>query len=505
MRLEGRSSSLVDHYRGVVQVQGFSPREKIEETLQELEEGNSVILTAPTGYGKSSVTAALGLASLRGNDLFHRVIHVLPLRSIVQDMQGKLRDLMLRLGFTGGVVGAQDMDFHDSPFFLRKVNVTTLDTFVLNLFKLPASELGKSMRGGGAHFEVPRAAILSSVVVFDEFHLFSEEGKAFSAALASLRSLARAGVPFVIATATLPDPIRDQVLRALQGFPVKEVSTPHSPVEREIQVEVLSSEEEVFKVERGKRTLVVFNTRKGAIEAYRRFRTMGLNPVLIHSKFNSVDRRRKVRELDRAELVISTQVIEAGVDKSFDVLITEAAPAPNLIQRAGRVARYGGRGVVKVFPFSGAVYDRGEVERTMKEVERNRVVDQSLMHGIDHSPDLDHAIMKSLEIIDDNPNFFHAHVSKILREECSLTREVSLVLGFPPGQSSAQYAVPLTEREALGVLEGGGKAVRGGEPVDFKPDHGLCLWVQLMEEGLDGVQIPHYSPEEGAKLGGETQ
>lgn len=52
-------------------------------------------------------------------------------------------------GYSNTVVGAYDMDFHDTPYFLRKVNVTTLDSFVLNMFKLPVSEITRGMKGWG--------------------------------------------------------------------------------------------------------------------------------------------------------------------------------------------------------------------------------------------------------------------------------------------------------------------------------------------------------------------
>jgi len=59
--------------------------------------------------------------------------------------------------------------------------------------------------------------------------------------------------------------------------------------------------------------------------------------------FTLRDRRRKLREarelLRRGGIVVSTQVIEVGVDLDFKALITEAAPLSSLVQRVGRVNR----------------------------------------------------------------------------------------------------------------------------------------------------------------------
>ncbi|MFX8945908.1 hypothetical protein ABTN08_19825, partial [Acinetobacter baumannii] len=47
-------------------------------------------------------------------------------------------------------------------------------------------------------------------------------------------------------------------------------------------------------------------------------------------------------------IIIATQVVEAGVDISAAVLLTELAPWPSLVQRFGRCARWGGTAEVIV-------------------------------------------------------------------------------------------------------------------------------------------------------------
>lgn len=108
--------------------------------------------------------------------------------------------------------------------------------------------------------------------------------------------------------------------------------------------------------ETGKQTLVVVNTVKAAVDLYlkvtKRFTKVVDKPEirLIHSRFRPAERERWLSEiLSRSSLLpqtnrilISTQVVEAGVDISATCLITELAPWPSLVQRFGRAARYGG-------------------------------------------------------------------------------------------------------------------------------------------------------------------
>lgn len=100
------------------------------------------------------------------------------------------------------------------------------------------------------------------------------------------------------------------------------------------------------------RTLVVANTVARAVEIYKEIKAKAkkhkpeLRPVLIHSRFRPQDRAEKVRRLiddppPEGAIIVSTQVVEAGVDVSARVLFTELAPWASLVQRFGRCNRRG--------------------------------------------------------------------------------------------------------------------------------------------------------------------
>jgi CRISPR-associated endonuclease/helicase Cas3 len=102
----------------------------------------------------------------------------------------------------------------------------------------------------------------------------------------------------------------------------------------------------------GTRTIVIVNTVKRAREVFDALRKAAgkasLKPelVLLHSRFRPEDRKRQVeRALAQPEepgtIVVSTQVIEAGVDVSATTLFTDVAPWASLVQRFGRCNRYG--------------------------------------------------------------------------------------------------------------------------------------------------------------------
>lgn len=68
--------------------------------------------------------------------------------------------------------------------------------------------------------------------------------------------------------------------------------------------------------------------------------------VLLHSRFRPTDRAARVREalawidpMGPGRVVVSTQVLEAGVDISATTMFSETAPWPSIVQRAGRCNR----------------------------------------------------------------------------------------------------------------------------------------------------------------------
>ena len=96
------------------------------------------------------------------------------------------------------------------------------------------------------------------------------------------------------------------------------------------------------------RTLIVLNTVGRAVDLYRAIE--GKNPkaklVLVHSRFRPPDRKKVVEDLIKepgpeGTIIVSTQVVEAGVDVSSKVMFTEVAPWPSLVQRFGRCNRSG--------------------------------------------------------------------------------------------------------------------------------------------------------------------
>jgi CRISPR-associated endonuclease/helicase Cas3 len=92
------------------------------------------------------------------------------------------------------------------------------------------------------------------------------------------------------------------------------------------------------------RTLVIMNTVDAARSVYQHLHGGSTECVLLHARFRGIDRARLMADViggsdDR--IVVSTGVVEASLDLDAAVLVTEAAPWPSLVRRAGRCNRTG--------------------------------------------------------------------------------------------------------------------------------------------------------------------
>jgi CRISPR-associated endonuclease/helicase Cas3 len=87
-----------------------------------------------------------------------------------------------------------------------------------------------------------------------------------------------------------------------------------------------------------------------AQEIYRTLRKKVEGVHLLHSRFIRRDRVEKERTIISSlqgkndvdvRILVATQVVEVSLDVSFDTIFTEVAPVDDLLQRFGRVNRYG--------------------------------------------------------------------------------------------------------------------------------------------------------------------
>ena len=93
----------------------------------------------------------------------------------------------------------------------------------------------------------------------------------------------------------------------------------------------------------------IVNTRKASVLLYQYLKNKGENVLLLNTYLPPCIRQNVIKEVINRQKqnttvkLITTQIIEAGVDLDFDIVIREIAPLDSLIQAAGRTGRHGTR------------------------------------------------------------------------------------------------------------------------------------------------------------------
>ena len=100
-------------------------------------------------------------------------------------------------------------DVPNAPFFVADIVVTTLDQFLYG-FARASGQVGR-------HIDIPAGSIASSIVVFDEAHMY-RDGFTFSIMRALLEILQKSNVPFVVMTATMPESLEKSLFKNEELF-----------------------------------------------------------------------------------------------------------------------------------------------------------------------------------------------------------------------------------------------------------------------------------------------
>lgn len=355
---------------------GGEPYKHQREAAKAILEGNSVVIRAPCGSGKTEACILPFLIG-RESNLPSRLIYSLPTRALADDIVERIVDKASKIGSSTKITiqhGANSKD----PFFEADLVVATIDqtvgAYCATPLSLPAY-LGN----------IPAGAATSAMLCFDEVHTYDYR-LGLQAMLVLVQRAQELHLPCVVMSATLPDAFVDFFTKQEKfgKFTLIEGRDEDVPKRRNREVILrwvgkrLEAEDVLNKDIKGKRVIVVCNTVDRAQELRRQIGDK-LSPVfLLHSRFLPEDRQSIEKTMKehfknrKPGYLITTQVCEVGLDISCDAMLTEVAPPDALIQRLGRCAREGKKGEAYVFDVeNSAPYDENIVEQCKSYIIKN--------------------------------------------------------------------------------------------------------------------------------------
>lgn len=333
-------------------------------TLQEFciaNRNENIMVTAPTGMGKTEA----GLLWCGDNKCFF----VLPLKTAINAMYGRIKELAKdveaedvyksRVALVHSDMKSYylkdandkdtdyDFDYEElSRQFCLPVTVCTPDQIFDFVLKYPG-------------YEYKLAISSYSKFIIDEIQMYSPD--ILAAIIYAIKMIHIMGGKVAVLTATLPPFVKEELLKNI-GDDVQLADFSSEGILRH-NVKVFDDKlktDDVIPIvneinsDTVKKYLVVCNTVKTANRIYRELSESNIDAEinLFHANFIKKDRmkkekeimvasEKKLNEMNKPEIWISTSVVEASLDIDFDILITELSDLFSLFQRFGRTNRKG--------------------------------------------------------------------------------------------------------------------------------------------------------------------
>lgn len=308
-------------------------------------------LTVPTGGGKTVASLSFALAQAKARRM-KRIVYVIPYTSIIEQTAQTFREILGDenvLEFHFGVQFDQQEDDASSPEAVpltRSVEtwdvpviVTTAVQFFESLYACQPSKCRKLHN------------LAQSVLIFDEAQMLPLPY--LRPCVWAIAQLVRHyGASAVLCTATQPalDPIFQEFAPEIPIREICPMAEAHWESFRRVsfqQAGTLSWMDLAARLQQQEQVLCVVNTRRAAREVFHQL--SGPGNFHLSTLMYPAHRRRILDEIRRRLRdglpcrVVSTSLIEAGVDVDFPAVYRELSGLDSILQAAGRCNREGKR------------------------------------------------------------------------------------------------------------------------------------------------------------------
>jgi len=310
---------------------------------------NISLLTAYTGWGKTD-TSPLFFCGKDVNKIFYLFPTITAINKFYDKLNASLRGTVdkyfyfyeFEMASRFGESENEAQDFLFTSFivshFLKPIMITTVDQFLLSFL-----QLGK--------YYSKRVMFRKSGLIIDEVHLLNL--KILTLLLHFLKTFsALYDLKILFMSATFSEALMRVIRDAMPNLRIMDLRRGYRSLSRiKYSTDPLNCRRTIFderdkilaQLKSKKKVLVTVNTVSAAVSLAKELEAQ--DPLLLHARFMYTERLKKEETIEDRKntphIFVTTQVCEVSLDISYDVLFTELAPLPSLIQRFGRVNRRG--------------------------------------------------------------------------------------------------------------------------------------------------------------------
>jgi len=340
------------------------------ENLAKANSSKILSLNLPTGAGKTLTVLNIALNLYNKDENIKRIIYALPFTSIIDQTEKVVKDIFEKNCYNpddfitvhhhlAEAKIKNDESYIEgdrAEFLIENWDKPLILTTFWQLFHSIISNKNSQLR---KFHNISNSAIIldeAQTIPYKYWHLTEVVFK-------KLTELFNCKIIFLTATMPLifdkdklypliPDNARNEFFSAFSRYKI----LPLNDLQNLTTCELIERASYDIKQNIDKSFLFVFNTIKSSIRFYRPLKERFPQKEFIYLSSNilPVDRKeriKQIRENSEGKIVISTQVIEAGVDIDMDIVYRDFAPLDSIIQTAGRCNRNNKKdtGTVKLF------------------------------------------------------------------------------------------------------------------------------------------------------------
>ncbi|MCX7654629.1 MAG: CRISPR-associated helicase Cas3' [Fervidobacterium sp.] len=336
--------------------------------------GGVITLTAPTGAGKTltALSAALKLRSRIQKEVGYtpRIIYSLPYISIIEQNLSIIEEIL-----------AQLPDYHEykesylaAHYYLAELEEISADdqidyekydkmqlfieTWESEIIVTTFWQLLHTIIGYKNRLMKKFYKLSASIVILDEVQTIPAEHWLLVEKFMDLLTR-KLHTTFILMTATQPMILEDKSIELNKNFEIMFKKLDRTEIIDLTEYSKKKTFEEIWKEircnERKKSVLVICNTITDSIEKYRIISSEEQEVMYLSTNITPKDRLVRIQQIktklkeQQPLVLVSTQVVEAGVDLDFDVVVRELGPIHSIIQIAGRCNRNGNKERSKMY------------------------------------------------------------------------------------------------------------------------------------------------------------
>ena len=361
-------------------------------------------INLPTGSGKTLTVFNAALKLLENDDSLEKIIYCLPFTSVIDQNSDVFENVLKTMdGMTISTqhhlteINTRRYDKNNKKEVTDNQAEYLIETWQSKIVVTTFYQLLHTMLSGSNKQLKKYNKLMNSIIILDEVQSIPREYweliKRVFVEFSELFS-----IRIILVTATMPlifseekNEIKELAESKKEYFKLfNRISLDVSILSKKINIDdfcvrILSEIKEKYD----KSFLIILNTIGSSIAIYNCLKDAGFSPLYLSSNVIPIDRMKIINQIrgeKTKQIVVSTQVVEAGVDIDFDVVYRDIAPLDSVFQACGRCNRTGSdnKGMVRLFDlisetgkrYAEYVYDKLSLNKTFEVLSGKSVIEE---------------------------------------------------------------------------------------------------------------------------------